>query len=187
MEKERLQQIYPAGTLIKLEKMEGEPHMYSGLRGIVSFIDDAGQIHMSWDNGSSLALNPGVDSFEKIEQISVLLVEPGKHPEIIKIDNALRAMQQVVEGLIEVYQPFEDNAIVICNEEGKFNGMYPNRAIYSGDGRMEDVIFGPFFICSESEDGDFKSLSDDLMKKYKEMFEIPEMFYTDFDGALVSY
>ena len=35
-----------------------------GLEGTVDYVDDAGQIHMSWKNGSTLALNKGVDKFE---------------------------------------------------------------------------------------------------------------------------
>lgn len=40
--------------------------MPSGLKGKVCYVDDAGQIHVNWENGSSLAVLPGVDSFHKI-------------------------------------------------------------------------------------------------------------------------
>ena len=35
----------------------------SGTKGIIQFIDDIGQIHVKWENGSSLALVPGNDSY----------------------------------------------------------------------------------------------------------------------------
>ena len=38
-------------------------HMPPGLKGKVDMVDDAGQIHVNWENGSSLALVPAVDSF----------------------------------------------------------------------------------------------------------------------------
>ena len=38
----------------------------SGIRGTVVHVDDAGQIHMKWDNGRTLALVPGEDSFRKL-------------------------------------------------------------------------------------------------------------------------
>ena len=44
--------------------MKNEPQMPSGLIGIVEFIDDAKQIHVLWENGSSLALIPEIDIFE---------------------------------------------------------------------------------------------------------------------------
>ena len=36
------------------------------LKGKVCYVDDAGQIHVNWENGSSLAVLPEVDSFHKI-------------------------------------------------------------------------------------------------------------------------
>ena len=40
----------------------------SGTRGSVWYVDDAGQIGVAWDNGRSLSLIPGVDSFRKLTQ-----------------------------------------------------------------------------------------------------------------------
>lgn len=40
--------------------------MPAGLTGIVDSVDDLGQIHCHWENGSSLALIPGVDHFIRI-------------------------------------------------------------------------------------------------------------------------
>ena len=62
---ERLRKSYPVGSRICLEHMEGEQGMPDGLKGNVDFVDDAGQIHVSWENGRSLALLPGVDSFHR--------------------------------------------------------------------------------------------------------------------------
>lgn len=56
------------------------------------------------------------------EKIDVLLVEPGKHPEKIQIENSLEALQEAVGGFIEVTYPFDDNAGIICNDEGKITG-----------------------------------------------------------------
>jgi len=63
-EVDRLRDLYLPGTRIILHKMEGEPRMYDGLEGSVTGVDDAGQIHMHWDNGSSLALSFEEDAFE---------------------------------------------------------------------------------------------------------------------------
>lgn len=63
---EMLRERYPAGTPVCLDQMEGENQMASGLKGKVIYVDDAGQLHVQWENGSGLALIPGVDKFHKI-------------------------------------------------------------------------------------------------------------------------
>ena len=95
---------------------------------------------MSWENGSSLALNIDEDTFEKVEgteKISVILIEPDKYPKVIEIEDTLEAMQETVGGYIEEYMPFADDVAIICNEEGKMNGMQLNRAIYSEPENVE--------------------------------------------------
>ena len=61
-----LRQIYPVGTIVCLDQMEGESQMASGMKGKVLYVDDAGQIQVQWENGSGLALIPGVDQFHKV-------------------------------------------------------------------------------------------------------------------------
>lgn len=62
----RIKKKYPEGTPIRLHNMKGETRVPPGSRGTVMFVDDIGQIHMVWENGSSLALNIEEDSFEVI-------------------------------------------------------------------------------------------------------------------------
>lgn len=63
---ELLRKRYPEGTEVCLDHMEGESRMTKGMKGTVFYVDDAGQIHVQWENGSGLALVPGVDQFHKI-------------------------------------------------------------------------------------------------------------------------
>lgn len=64
----RLREEYPPGTRIVLESMN-DPHAPPpGTKGTVVYVDDMGQIGMKWDNGSSLSLMPGLDSFSKDSQ-----------------------------------------------------------------------------------------------------------------------
>lgn len=66
----------------------------------------------------------------------------------------------------------------ICNEEGKVNGLTPNRAVYDEHSReMQDVICGKFFIVyAPFEAEKFQSLPPDLAEKYREKFKYPECF-----------
>lgn len=64
----------------------------------------------------------------------------------------------------------------VCNDEGKYNGMRPCRAIY-GEGReMMDIIFGPFFICDCSTPY-FGSLNKEQLERYTKQFQNPERFF----------
>lgn len=65
---ERLKEMYPSGTRIQLNSMSGEPDMPFGLMGTVDFVDDIGQVQMTWDNGRSLAIVPGEDSFSVVSK-----------------------------------------------------------------------------------------------------------------------
>ena len=64
----------------------------------------------------------------------------------------------------------------ICNDEGKYNGMRPCRAIYGEDREMMDIIFGPFFICDCSTPY-FGSLNKEQLERYKKQFQNPEHFF----------
>ena len=64
---ERLKERYPAGTVVRLGQMEGEHQMPSGMEGKVIDVDDIGQIHVEWENGSTLALNVEEDDCRTAE------------------------------------------------------------------------------------------------------------------------
>lgn len=64
---EKYKKEYPKGTRIELIRMN-DPYapVPCGTRGTVEHVDDAGQLHMKWDNGRTLALVPEVDEFRKL-------------------------------------------------------------------------------------------------------------------------
>ena len=59
-----IKEQYPPGTRIRLNSMD-DPYapILPGTEGEVDFVDDEGQIFMKWDNGRTLPLAPGEDSF----------------------------------------------------------------------------------------------------------------------------
>ena len=59
-----IKEQYPPGTRIRLNSMNDPWHpIPAGMEGEVDFVDDEGQIFMKWDNGRTLPLTPGEDSF----------------------------------------------------------------------------------------------------------------------------
>ena len=116
--------------------------------------------------------------------MKVLKVEPYQLPEIREIDPGLSSLQHEVEGWIEATYPFEDPVAIICNEEGKLNGMEYNRAIRDENGEVREIIAGPFLIVGLGEE-DFTSLSEDMVQKYKRMFGQPEVFLQTQSSLLI--
>ncbi len=63
------------------------------------------------------------------KNIRVVYLELGKQARIVELDSSLAGLQKAVGGDIEAVYPFEDTVCIVCNEEGKINGLPLNRAI----------------------------------------------------------
>ena len=50
--------------LIEMDDIQAPP---AGTVGIVSYVDDAGTLHVRWENGSMLGLVPGKDKFRILD------------------------------------------------------------------------------------------------------------------------
>ena len=130
---------------------------------------------------------------EKQNMIRVVVCRPGERAEVTEIENNLRSMQAVVGGLIQEYFPFHseddpryDDVALIVNDEGKLMRLPPSRAVFDEDGRVQDVIAGPFFICyAPVESETFLSLPDDLAEEMRRKFDKPEMIYRTDEGIQV--
>ena len=105
----------------------------------------------------------------------VLAIQPGKMPEQVELDGSLESMQAFVGGSIQAVYPFSDPVAIVCNDEGKLMGLEHNRALRDEAGNVYDILCGPFFICGLGEE-DFASLSEELIQKYTQLFQRPELF-----------
>ena len=106
---------------------------------------------------------------DKVEKLKILLKKVGREAKVEYVDDTLEAKQKIVGGLIEVV-PFEletlDDALIVCNEEGKLIGLPPNTLFDF------DYIAGDYFVIGDDyENGDFKSLTDEQIEKAKPYIE----------------
>ena len=109
------------------------------------------------------------------ESMDVVMVEAGKPAAMATIGSDLESLQKAVGGSIEAAYFYDDPIALVCNEEGKLNGMPLNRAVKDENGEIMDIIAGKFFICGLGEE-DFASIPKELQDKYLKMFEKPETF-----------
>lgn len=107
--------------------------------------------------------------------ITVLVVEPEKAPYSKAVPDTLSALQQEVGGAIEAIYPYEEPVALICNQEGKLEGLPLNRALRDEDGHIYDVVAGTFMIAGLGDES-FASLNEDLIRKFSEKFCNPELF-----------
>ena len=109
------------------------------------------------------------------EEMTVLVIEPKKEPYVKTIPSGLESLQREVGGYIEAVYPFSDPVALICNEEGKLEGLALNRGIYDDAERLYDIVCGTMLVVGLGEDN-FSSLSPDLLEKYMDYYKQPEMF-----------
>ena len=111
------------------------------------------------------------------EMMKVLYIQAGKKPQVIEIRHTLGEMQRLVGGTISSFMPFNDGSVIILNDNGKVDGLPLNWAVYDKNGEIADIIAGDFFICYAAPDSsEFSSLPDELIRKYSELFKIPQIF-----------
>lgn len=110
------------------------------------------------------------DEQNAVEQMTVLVVEPGYAPYEKTIPNTLEAKQELVGGLITAIYPYEEMVAIVANDEGILLNMEFNRSVEGGYGG----VFGSFFVCGLTED-DFCSLPPDQMVRFKKKFHKAEI------------
>ena len=126
------------------------------------------------------------ENCNSVSMLHVLVVEPGRRPRLQSIPHTLQAMQALVGGPIQAVYPFEEPVALICNEEGKLEGLPPNRGLLDEAGTLYDVVCGTFFLCAAPPDeGTFRSLTEEQIRHYQERFARPEIFLLGADGQLL--
>lgn len=104
--------------------------------------------------------------------MKAIVIRPFRQPVVEEIGSGYRALRKIVGGGIEAIYPWEDEVALVCNDEGKINGLPLNRPLFNVEGQIVDIIAGTFFICGRPADSeDFASIPDELIDKYIRMFQ----------------
>ncbi len=102
------------------------------------------------------------------KNLTVVMVEPHKAPYVAEVDDELSALQKAVGGYIEVVGN-GDGTLIICNEEGKLQGLEGNRRIRDGS----SIIAGTFFVVGDDGEN-FRSLTESEVTRYMDRFKNSE-------------
>lgn len=116
--------------------------------------------------------------------MKILVVEPCKHPEARDIDGSLKSMQEIIGGGVHVTHPFDDGVNVITTDMAKLIEQPMNRVLRDENGSIDDVLCGTFLICGISKDR-LISLTDEQIKRYTQLFYVPEVFLHIGDRIMV--
>lgn len=102
--------------------------------------------------------------------LKILVYPVGSEPRVQEIEGSLESMQQAVGGDIQMVNLGAISGIdelaaydLVCNEDGKIEGLEPNRSF------AYDIIAGQFFITKVNSVGEEIPLTDDdieLITKY---------------------
>ena len=109
----------------------------------------------------------------EMDGVRMLMIQPHQTPVVTYVREKLADLQRAVsdhceEAYIEYTYPFDDDCMLLGNEEAKLIRMEGNRRI--GD----SIYAGPIFVTRDDGEGGLCSLTDEQIQKYSEMFAKPE-------------
>lgn len=109
------------------------------------------------------------------KMLKVLALKVGQPPKVTEVEAKLESYQSLVGGYIDCVS-LEKDVDLVVNDEGMYM-KEPNRLLvfdkdtYGLEEDFESIIYGDCFVVGvDSEKGEFKSLSDLHIQKYREEF-----------------
>lgn len=100
--------------------------------------------------------------------IHILMVEPGKSPRPVNIENTVDAVEHILGGSFDGYLLMPNQVMVLCRTNGEH--LPKNRP----DPYRNGYIHGTFLICVLGSGGKFlDSLSPALEAQFQAMFALP--------------
>ena len=101
-----------------------------------------------------------------------VLKKPGKNPEVVDIENTLNGIRSAVGGYFQaVVFSEEENIIMLCDEEGKLNGLDYNFSMRGKDSRIIDDVVGNVLFVSAGDE-DFRELNKKQIQYLMDCFRL---------------
>lgn len=118
----------------------------------------------------------------KNKTYKVIIAWPHEKAEVYMIPANTDVLRKIVGGVMEFTNPIAEDVTVITNDNSIALGMEPNRFIRDEDGFPVDVYCGPMIIIGETEDGDFRSLTDTEIFFYLMAYGEPDFKKAEDEG-----
>lgn len=110
------------------------------------------------------------------KDLKILVKRVGEEPTVETIEDTLKAKQNLVGGLIEVVS-YDEDILLICNEEGKLINLPPNLLF------DYDYIAGDcFFVGDDYDNAGFKDLTNEQIENLKEMIKQHSVKYVHLES-----
>lgn len=95
--------------------------------------------------------------------MKMLVLKPGKEPELVTWNGDLSVINDTVGGYVEpIY--FASNAVALVDEEGLIKGLMPNIRLTDNFGRVLHLV-GTVCMLGVKQ-GEFVSVPTNIVKKY---------------------
>lgn len=113
------------------------------------------------------------------KNLKILVKRVGEDPTVETIEDTLKAKQDLVGGLIEVVT-YNEDILLICNEEGKLFNLSPN-LLFDFDYIAGDC----FFVGDDIDNCGYKDLTDKQIDELEEMIREREVHYIDLNSEKI--
>lgn len=105
--------------------------------------------------------------------LRMLMIQPHRTPIVTFVREDIDDLQRAVsdhgeDSRIQYTYPFDDDCMVLGNDDAKCIGMEGNRRF------GESIYAGPIFITRDNHNSGLCSLTDEQVQKYSEMFAEPQ-------------
>ena len=109
----------------------------------------------------------------EMDGLRMLMIQPHRTPIVTFIREDIDDLQRAVsdhgeDSRIQYTYPFDDDCMVLGNDDAKCIGMEGNRRF------GESIYAGPIFITRDNHNSGLCSLTDEQVQKYSEMFAEPQ-------------